>query len=292
MSGAGKLAAADALSLVAAFHDDPEREVVEGALGLAASYHKDLVPANLMPNYQRFLLKNFQARARQLGWLPRTGEADDDRLLRPRLVGVVARLGGDRDLAGQAQTLVEKWLADHAAVPAEIVSPVLATAAYYGDLALYQRFLAALSNTQDNQVKQRLLGAMAGFHDRTAIEAGFQAVLQKKIPLVDGISLLAGGQDFPDTQTLPFEFVKQHFDELTAGRPSIFGNDFGSILPFAGETFCDAQWREQYRAFFAPLVDKYAGAPRNFAQVLESINLCIARKTAQESSVEEFLKKY
>ena len=293
MSEAGKFPAADALSLVAAFHDDPEREVVQLALGLALSYRRDLVPSNLMPNYQRFLLKNFQARAKQLGWLPRPGESDDDRLLRPQLVGAVARFGGDGELTAQARTLADRWLADHSAVPAEIVTSVLVTAAYDGDLALYNRFLAALANTQDNQAKQRLLGAMTAFHDRAALDAGFQAVLQKKIPLMDGISLLiSGGQGFADTRTLSFEFIKQHFDELTAGRPSIFGTDVGSVLPFAGGSICDAQSRDRYQAFFGPLVDKYSGAPRNFAQVVESIDLCIARKTAQEPSVQAFLAKY
>jgi cytosol alanyl aminopeptidase len=292
MSEAGKLPAGDALSLVEAFHDDPEREVIQRALDVALSFRLDMVPDNLMPNYQRFLLKNFQARARQLGWLPRKGESDDDRLLRPRLVGAVARYGGDRELAAQAHTLTDKWLANHSAVPAEIASAVLATAAYDGDLALYNRFLDALLKTQDNQVKQRLLSAMAGFHDRAAIEAGYQAVLKKKIPLVDGITLLTAGINFADTKTMPFDFVKQHFDEIMAGHPSIFGNDLGSMLPFVGGPFCDAQLRDQYRAFFAPLVDKYAGAPRDFAQVLESIDLCIAQKSAQEPSVKAFLEKY
>ena len=261
-------------------------------MNVALGIRQELVPASLMPNYQRFLLKNFQARAKQLGWAPRQGESDDDRLLRPRLVGAVARFGGDRELAVQARTLAERWLEDHNAVPAEIVGSVLVTAAYYGDLALYNRMLAALSSTQDNQAKQHLLGALQSFHDRAAIEAGFQAVLQKKIPLVDGFSLLAAGQEFEDTRTLSFEFVKQHFDEITAGHPSIFGNDVGSFLPFAGAAFCDAQSRERYRAFFAPLVDKYSGAPRNFAQALEGIDLCIARKAAQESSVRAFLEKW
>jgi hypothetical protein len=39
-------------------------------------------------------------------------------------------------------------------------------------------------------------------------------------------------------------------------------------------------------------VDKYSGAPRNFAQALEGIDLCIAQKTAQEASVRAFLEKY
>ena len=292
MSDAGKLAAAEALALVEAFHDDPEREVIQRALDVALSYRMDMVPVNLMPNYQRFLLKNFQARAKQLGWLPRKGESDDDRLLRPRLVGAVARYGGDRELVAQAHTLTDKWLANHNSVPAEVVSSVLATAAQDGDLALYNRFLDALQKTQDNQVKQRLLSAMAAFHDRAAIEAGYQAVLQKKVPLVDGVTLLTAGMGYPDTKTMPFEFLKQHFDQIMAGHPSIFGNDLGSILPFVGGPFCDAQQRDQYRAFFAPLVDKYSGAPRDFAQILESIDLCIAEKAAQEPSVAAFLEKY
>ena len=292
MSGSGKLPAADALSLVAAFHEDAERDVVERALGVALSVKRDMVPANLIPNYQRFLLKNFGPRARQLGWLPKAGESDDEKLLRPRIVGAVARDGGDRDLVDQARTLADKWLADHSAVPAEVVSAVLSTAAYYGDLALYNRFSTALQSTQDTQAKQRLLGAMAGFRDRAALEAGFQALLEKKISMVDGFSLLFAGQGFPETRDLSFEFVKQHFDELTAGHTNIFGNDAGSFLPFSGGSFCDTQLRDRFKAFFTPLVDKYAGAPRNFAQALEGIDLCIAQKTAQEGSVRAFLEKY
>ncbi len=223
MSTAGKLPAADALSLVEAFHDGPEREVVERALGVALAIRLDLVPASLTANYQRFLVKNFQARAKQLGWLPRLGESDDDRLLRPRLVGAVARWGGDRELAGEARTLTDKWLADHSAVPAEVISAVLSTAATAGDIALYNRFLAALLDTQDNQVKQHLLGAMTAFHDRAAIEAGFRAVAQRKVPLSDGLTLLTAGTGYTDTRAMPFEYIKQHFDEIMAGHPSIFG---------------------------------------------------------------------
>jgi hypothetical protein len=40
------------------------------------------------------------------------------------------------------------------------------------------------------------------------------------------------------------------------------------------------------------MVDKYQGAPRNLAQVLEGIDLCVARKAAQAPSVASFLEKY
>jgi alanyl aminopeptidase len=275
------------------FHNDSERLVLQRALGVALSVRQDLVPESLVANYQRFLSQNFQARARELGWNPRAGETDDARLLRPSLVSAVALYGGDRDLAAEAKTLAEKLLQDHAAVPPETAGAVLNIAAAYGDVSLFNRYLAAFQKTQDRQEKQRLIGAMSSFHDPAAINAGMQAVLSKTIPLVDGFALLlSAGQSYPDTRKMPFQFIKEHFDEIMKDHPSVFGNDVGAFLPFAGGSFCDAESRRELQSFFGPRVDQYAGAPRNLAQALEGIDLCIARKTAQQDSVKAFLEKY
>ena len=127
----GKVAIADSLGLVETFHSDPDRSVVESTVGLALSA-RSLVPEDLTPNYQRFLLKNFQMRARELGWTPKQDEADDTRLLRTPLVFYVATYGGDRELAAQSKTLAEKWLGDHAALAPDMVDDILSAAAYYG----------------------------------------------------------------------------------------------------------------------------------------------------------------
>ncbi|HUI55371.1 MAG TPA: M1 family metallopeptidase [Bryobacteraceae bacterium] len=292
MASAGKLPAAEALGLAEAFHNDPERLVLQRALGVALSYREYVAP-EVAPNYQRFLLKNFQARARESGWIPRAGESDDARLLRTSLLSAVATYGGDSDLAQEARSLAGRWLDDRSAVPAEMAGPVLNAAAYYGDVALFNRYLAEFQKTQDRQDKQRLIGAMTSFHDPKAIDAALQAVLSKSIALVDGFALLvSAGQDFPDTRKMPFQFIKAHFDQIVAGNPSIFGNDLGSFLPFAGGSFCDAESKKELQAFFSPLVNKYTGAPRNLAQVLESIDLCIANKAAQAPSVNAFLQRY
>jgi hypothetical protein len=86
--------------------------------------------------------------------------------------------------------------------------------------------------------------------------------------------------------------VKAHFNEIMKDNPSIFGFSFGSYLPQVGGGFCDAASRKQLSDYFAPVVDKYDGATRNLAQVLESVDLCIARVAAQRPSVTEFLSKY
>lgn len=174
-----------------------------------------------------------------------------------------------------------------------MLSAVLSTAAYYGDKALFDRYFAAFLNLHDPQDKQRLMQAMISFRDPAAVTAAMQSVLSGKVALADGfLLLLVPGQASPNTRTMAFEFLKAHFDEIMKNHPSIFGNDLGSFLPLVGQSFCDLESRIELQAFFGPLVDKYTGAPRRLAQVLEGVDLCIANKTAQQPSVTAFLQKY
>jgi alanyl aminopeptidase len=116
MASGGRMPAADALRLVETFHADPSRQVLQRSLSLAVSFQRDVVPGSLQPNYARFLRKNFQSRARELGWNPIPGESEDIRLLRGGLVSAMATLGGDQDLARKARQLAEKWLSDRKAI--------------------------------------------------------------------------------------------------------------------------------------------------------------------------------
>ncbi len=168
LSNAGKLPAGDALGLVQTFHNDPEHFVVQSALTLALQPRLHLVPEELWPNYRRFLLKNFQARALDLGWTPKPGESDDIRLLRPTLLRVVATYAGDQELAKQARELTEKWFQDHNSIQPNMLGAVLGTAAYYGDKALFERFLAEFQKAKDRQERQRIIGVMGSFRDRGA----------------------------------------------------------------------------------------------------------------------------
>lgn len=288
----GILPAADALALVGTFHDDPEHDVVQNAAELALEPREHLVPEDLEANYQRFLLKNFQARAHQLGWTPKPGEDDNARLLRPTLVRQVATYAGDQELAKDGRQLAEKWFADHNAVDASMVTSVLGTAAYYGDKALFERFLAELKKTEDRQERSRMLDAMGRFRDPAAIEAGMQAVTSGQIPFMDGLGLLFAGQGSEKTRKLSFEFLKAHFDEIASKRPTGGGFDAGALFPYVGTSFCDSQSKAELQAFLGSKIDQFTGGPRILQQVLESIDVCIANKAAQEPSVMTFLKHY
>ncbi len=289
---AGKMPASAALGLVAAFRDDSERNVVTTALGLAIAPYQNEVPADLKPNFERFFRRNFEARARSLGWTPRPGESEDSRLLRPALAANAATYGGDQELAEQARTLAEKWLGDRSAVDPEISGAVLRVAAWYGDRALAERYMTALAATSDRQDHGRLMGAMRWFRDPAAVDAIEQALLAGKIPFLEGFSLLFTGAYGDRTRSMPFEFVKARFDEIVKDHPTLFGNNIAPFLARVGEPLCSAKSRSEYTAFFAPLTQKFDGMPRAVAETLDTIDKCVAAKTANEAGVAQFLREY
>jgi alanyl aminopeptidase len=292
LTNGGKLPAADALQLVSVFHNDPERYVVSTTVELALFPYGHLVPPDLSANYVRFLRANFQERAHQIGWTPKSAEPDDIHLLRPQLLRVVATYAEDQELAKQAQELTNKWFEDRNALDPSIVTSVLGTAAYYGDKALFERFLGEYQKTHDRQEQERILGAMARFRNRGAIQAGMEAVLNGKIPFMEGLGLLFSGQFQESTRYMAFDFMKAHFDEIAAKRPTGGGFDAGAIFPQVGVSYCSAERKQQLESFFEPRVEKFTGAPRALSQVLETIDDCVALKADEEPSVIAFLKKY
>ena len=288
----GQMPDADVLRLVPQFNSDSNRFVVERAIQVAQAPRAHLVPDALLPNYARFVQKNFRARAKQLGWTSKPDEADDARLLRPALLEFVATSGRDEQLAREAQNLTQKWLADTNAIPPDEVGAVLGTAADAGGKPLFDQFLTKLEGTRDRQERRQIISAMSRFNDPAAIQGDMEAVLHGDIPFMESIPLLFAGRNSDKTRKLAFNFMKQHFDELAAKRPTGGGADAGAYFVFVGASFCDAESEAELKDFFAARVNKFVGAPRILDQTLESIHACTANKALQEPSVEEFLKGF
>ena len=77
---AGEIPQGEVLTAAAAFAKSPERQIVRLAQG-AVGETRRFLPADLLPNYARFVQATFGARARRLGWSAQPGE---DFRYRPR----------------------------------------------------------------------------------------------------------------------------------------------------------------------------------------------------------------
>jgi aminopeptidase N len=289
LTDSGTIPAADALKLVPIFHADLERHVVDEALKLAISPVNYLVRPDLQTAYAGFIRTNFGERARAIGWTPKSGEPDEARLLRPSLLSAVATFGRDDELARQARSLADKWLSTRQGIEPSLIASILKTAAYSGDTALAERFVAIWPSL-DPQQQGSLLQAMFGFRDPQAIRTLFEALLSGKLPITPASYLFYyAGRDSSNARGVRFEFLKAHFDRIVEllGESLFSGK---SQLPNVGAGFCDSQQKMELQRFFEPRVDKLLGAPRVLAHVLEGINQCIAIKSVQEPSVTAFLQ--
>lgn len=284
----GDVSMRDALNLAVLLATDNNRHIIERTLRIAASIDAHLVPDELRQNYSRFIRQVFGERARALGFTPSPGEDDETRLLRSRIIGLVAEEGEDPVLAAEAAKLARLWLKDRSAVNSDLVSTVLRVAARHGDRALFDLLHAEAAKSHDRRERGRLLSALGSFRDEAIERAALDIVLSGELDIREADIIFWSGLDNPKSREMVYEFVKKNFDALAAKLP----RDAVADMPFVGSSFCDKAHAADLESFFRDRVEKLAGGPRTLAQALEIIALCTAFKEAQQPSVIEFLGQY
>jgi alanyl aminopeptidase len=288
LTGNGKLQLGTALALVPTLARDSSWRVVVKTMEITTDPKANLVPPDLASQYREYLEDLYGQRARQLGWKAKPGETEDDRMLRTQLLEVVANQAEDPELVAQVKPLALAWLDDHKAVPPDMVAAVLNTATRHGDRALFDRLLAAALQEKDEDLQRKLLNAMGRFPQPEIAKTAFPVLLSHEFDVRQSLTILDAARDSPVTRDLAYDFVKQNWDALIARLPA----DWGAFMPSVAKSFCDEQHSRDAADFFDGRSTKYPGGPRNLAQTLEGIDLCVAYKKAQEPSLAEFLHRY
>jgi alanyl aminopeptidase len=286
---AGRLPLSQGLKFAPQLKDAPERQIVDAALSFAR-VRVGFLPANLRPKYAAYLRENFGARARKLGWLPKAGESEDDRLLRPGLVSLIAGEGEDPELIASARELANRWLETRQALPADMLRDIFHIAARNGDAALYEKFLAAAKGEKDEFFEQALIGALGAFRQPELVQRDFQLLLSGGFDFRLSFRLLFAGQSVPELERLPLEWLKVNYDALVAKLPSAAGSDYAGFLPEVAARGCSEADAREAEAFFAPRMAKVNGGARNLAQTVEGIRLCEARKAVQQPDLIRFFE--
>jgi hypothetical protein len=281
----GDVAPNVALQLVADLAKDKNRHMVDASIGIVAGIDNFVTDA-YRPSYERFITKMFAARAKELGWQSRPREEDNLKLLRPRLVGIVADHGHDKELIAKATEMAWKWIADHKAVQPELVDVTLHTATRYGDQKLFDKLHELARASKDREEKARILQALGSFQDPKILEQAMMLALSDEFELRDAIGLLFGGFQDRKTRETAYAFVKAHFDEIAKKMPA----PFKAYLAFTFVSLCDKAKKPEIEAFFKPRIDKFDGGPRTYQQSMEQLELCDAQKKANTPGIEQFLK--
>ncbi|MBX3229041.1 MAG: ERAP1-like C-terminal domain-containing protein [Labilithrix sp.] len=274
---------ASILGQASAIAQEGDRHLLAMLAGYVRGLEGHLVSAELAPKYRAFVRSTFLPRAQKLGWLPKKGEDDGTRMLRPTIVALAAR--HEEALAVEARKLTDAWLKDRKAIDYDLVPTVLDAGMRTGDRAHWDKLRAEAKKTNDRIERTRLLEALARAEDPKLAEENLKLALADDFDRRESITLVFGVASVPKNRQLAWDFVKAHYDELIAPLPP----RSGAGLTYVAGNYCDAQHRAEAEAFFAERATRANGGPRTLAQVLEQMSLCIAQRPAREKSVAAFL---
>jgi cytosol alanyl aminopeptidase len=293
LTNSGNLPAQDALAIVPTIKDDPHRQIARAAVRIVENLTQpNRLPPELRSNRLRFIQQMFGDRARKLGWVAKPNESEDERLLRPDLVSFVAINGDDQILIASAKELAQRWVSDRSAVTSDVAGPLLRSAARSGDVKLYEQLFEAAKREKDPRDKRTMIEGLAGFRNAALLQRNFSYLIDGTFDPRESNALLFAPMGEPVTSRAPLEFVMSRYDEVVAKLPAEGIFTLASFLPNVARVGCSERERAQTEAFFKLRVEKITGAPRNLANVLESIHLCEARMQAQSAGVAEFLRRY
>ena len=285
---AGDVSPVDAVELLPLVARDPERRVASAGVGLVWSL-EGLVPDAQLKHFAALVREAYGERARSLGWTVRPGDSEDVRLLRRSLLQVTAGSGRDPELGQQAVALVGLWLEDPAVLDPELVVTAVGAASASGDRQLVARLKQALFATTDRERRERLLAGLGGVREPALAAELLPLTLDDRIDPRESIYLLFRLSQQRETRRTAFDFLKANYEKLLARLPQ--GElSATQYLPWAGAGLCADDTHAEIEGFFRPRAASVMGAPRVLAQVLESVDQCVALKHAQMPSLVAYLE--
>jgi alanyl aminopeptidase len=227
---------------------------------------------------------SISAAAGRVGWVPRQGESVGTARVRGQLLWLAAVHGRYQEAGKRAVALARGWIDDHATVPESLWLPVLTTAVQVDPDAMMPVLTKALAAETEARPRRTLYAALA----RVSDPAGYGKILAI---LLDGDAITAEmlsvlrRPETPALQGQQFDFIRDHFDALLARTPVDFQ---WQLVP----SVCDAARRDEVETFLeqrlAPIPDIGAHA---VAQVIESMDQCIAQRATLGPALEAFLRQ-
>jgi alanyl aminopeptidase len=277
----GLIPMGDALILTDGLLRHPAAAVQHGGVFVIEKQRDEWLSPAEKAQKKDLLARRIQPLARRLGWIERKGDTDATRSLRALVLAYAARETGGEPLRREARALALRWIDDRQSVDATMVPAVLETAARFADEATYARLEAALFATRSQRERGDILKALGAVREPQLRDRAL-AIAMRAGEGPDALGggelemLLEGALGDDANRLASFAYLREHWDPLAARIPA------WSVMRLASALgrLCTPAERETFSAFFRERAEKFPGGPMNYAQALETIDICIAARSA------------
>jgi alanyl aminopeptidase len=142
-----------------------------------------------------------------------------------------------------------------------------------------------LTSSTDAVVRGRALDAIGNTKDPDKAAEIRQLVFAAELRDNEIYSILNPQALMPETRDATWAWFQQNIERILRRIPE---DRWGRITSLGG-AFCNKEKQAEVREFFATRVNELTGGPRNLAQTLEGIDLCVARVGQHKPEMDAWL---
>ena len=282
----GREPVGDYLALAQGLDAERNRAVLEDVLGRLNYIGQYLVSDGDRESYRAWLRQYLRPILNDVGWEPKPGESDEQRILRARLYNSLGFDARDPEVLAKSRKIADTFLDDPTSVDRELATGALGLAALDGDEAFYNRLMAALKGAKSPEEYYGYLFTLAQFSDPKLLQRTLDFSLSPEVRSQDALGLLTSVMNNPAGEKLAWDFVQSNWDAVQkAGGPFASPQVVG-----AASTFCNTGMRDEVTDFFA--AHKVEAAERTYRQTIERINNCVDLKSEQEPQLASWLGQH
>lgn len=154
-----------------------------------------------------------------LGWQPRPGEPERERMRRASLLALTGEVARRGEVLESARQRCRDYLAERSRLEPNLVNTVLALAARDGDEALWEQFLAAKSGAATPQEERHFLFALGAFRSAKLVRRTLALCLGDEVGTQDVALLLGHLLGNPAAAGLTWTFMQRRWPRLRRRLP-------------------------------------------------------------------------
>jgi puromycin-sensitive aminopeptidase len=283
---AGRAGVASVLDLVGALTRERDPDVlaaVERPLSTLASRLAPDVSPECEARLRSWVADRYRAQFDALGFEPRRGERDDQRLRRAALLSIVGRIGRDEDVTRQAVARCQRYLRARSSLEPNLADSVVSIAAGAGDEGLHRSFERAMSGARTPQEQRRFLLGLCDFADPPLIDRTLGLVLSDAVPTQDVAFVLVRLFANRAARGPTWEFVRARWPRLRDRMGSLLAARVIAATPALGTR----RHRSEVARFFK--ANPVPSGARTLRQALERFDAYEALRSAQGPALDAYL---
>ncbi len=284
---AGRARISDFLDLALGFADEQDDAVLDELVGKLGYVDARLVDGEATARFRKVVEGLFSPAFQAMGWEPRAGESDLDRLRRASLLRGLGGLARSPAVLAEAGQRVGRMLGDGPdALDANLLDGAVGIAARAGDAHLFERLKAAFPTEPDPATKRRYLMALTAFENPALAAQARTLLLEGGVPMQDVSGYVHGLLANREARDEGWRLLQERWGDVlarTGGAPMLLRR----VVEALGNLHTEVHL-EQVRRFLAshPVPE----AQQAVAQTLERLGQDVALRQRLQPEVAAWLK--